>query len=280
MNLSSSDVRLQIASFRSQSISYLFADSADSKSSGDSFADILAGKSSSLDTSGRNTSLFDPESGYQMMSVINRSEVQFKAQYAELNTMGNELQRLESAGNQLNEVDLTTANDDIKKRFETFSADYNRWIDRFKPDIDTGGVLDNVQAAEFSLSTLEQSVKNIFIGANDGFNGLDDIGIDVDPVTKHITIDNAKLDSALGSNKQGVVHALDDFSANFAKAADLLNQPDNMIPRQLDNRSRALAFIAGNRGSLQAEFGAGDRPTATGQVATALAAYEKTFGIA
>ena len=80
---------------------------------------------------------------------------------------------------------------------------------------------------------------------------------------------------ALASNKTGVVNAIDQFSANFAKSADLLNDDGNFIHNAMDNRSRAISYIENNKTSLQAEFGTGATASATGQVAQALAAYEK-----
>ncbi len=93
-------------------------------------------------------------------------------------------------------------------------------------------------------------------------------------------LDVAKLDAVLASNKSGAVNAIDEFSANFAKSADLLNSRGNFIPNALDNRGRAIQYISDNLGNLQTEFGTGDRAQPNGQVAKALAAYESTFGIA
>jgi hypothetical protein len=84
----------------------------------------------------------------------------------------------------------------------------------------------------------------------------------------------------LASNKSGAVNTIDEFSANFAKSADLLNSRGNFIPNALDNRGRAIQYISDNLGNLQTEFGTGDRAQPNGQVAKALAAYESTFGIA
>lgn len=280
MSITPANVLMQLASFRNESLASLFANKEDEPSSGTSFAEIFAGKQTTLAESGRNTALFDPESAYTMMSFINNSEVSFKAQYAELASMGEEVEHLEEIGGALADADLITPNEDIKARIEAFSAEYNRWIDRFSPDTRPGGILDNVQAAEVSLFELEQNITNVFVGAKDGFRGLDDIGISIDPQTRKISFDPAVLDSALAANKPGVVAAIDQFSADFAKSADLLNQADNMIPRQLDNRQRAIDFISSHRSSLEAEFGRGDAAQPAGQVARALAAYEDARAIA
>jgi flagellar capping protein FliD len=183
---------------------------------------------------------------------------------------------LETAGQQLGDkVDTSTSNSDIKAQLQGFVDQYNSWIDRFGGDVKSGGILDGVQAGEASMFELEQNINNIFNGAADGIHGMGDLGITIDPTTKRATFDSSRLDSALASNKTGVVNAIDQFSANFAKSADLLNDDGNFIHNAMDNRSRAISYIENNKTSLQAEFGTGATASATGQVAQALAAYEK-----
>ncbi len=278
MNITPASIQLEIASFRSQALSALMSTSSTGTETAN-FADILGTKTSEATSGGRNLTLKDPESAFKMMSQINNHEVDFKAQYSELSEMGNSVAHMEEVGRQLSDVDQTTANADIVAQLQGFVAQYNTWEDRFDQDIETGGVLNNVQAAEVSIYELEQSVKNIFNGAADGINGLGDLGISIDPVTKQASLDTAKLESVLANNKGGAVNAIDAFSANFAKSADLLNSDGNFIQNALDNRSRAVDFIANNRASLETEFGTGDAAKPTGDVAKALAAYEQAFGI-
>lgn len=142
----------------------------------------------------------------------------------------------------------------------------------------SGGLLAGTQAAQMSRHELEQSVKNIFNGANDGVHGLGDLGISVDPVGQTLALDSARLDAMLASGKQGVVGTLQEFGANFARSASLLNAGNNFIPRQLDNLNRAIHYIDGNGASLRAEFGTGDTAKPAGQVAQALAAYRQSYG--
>jgi hypothetical protein len=274
MNVSPANIQLEIATFRSQALSSLLNLSADGNGAAD-FASLLDMKSAELGASGRNTALKDPESAYRMMSQINSFEVSFKAQFSELKQMGLSVEHMEEVGRQLSDIDLNTANTDIVAMLQRFVAQYNTWEDRFDDTIECGGVLYNIQAAEVSIYELEQSVKNIFNGSADGVRGLGDLGISIDPVSKQATLDVARLESVLASNKHGVVSAIDEFSANFAKSADLLNSAGNFIPTQLDNRSRAIQFIANNSSNLQAEFGTGDAAQPTGAVAVALAAYER-----
>jgi hypothetical protein len=282
MNVSANDILLQLADFRNQALNTLLGTtSEDSKktSSSSSFSQILDSKmagTTGSSTNGMNMSLNDPASGYNMMSFINNSEVQFKAQYSELSAMDTAVGTLETAGQQLGDkVDASTSNSDIKAQLQGFVDQYNSWIDRFGGDVKSGGILDGVQAGEASMFELEQNINNIFNGAADGIHGMGDLGITIDPTTKRATFDSSRLDSALASNKTGVVNAIDQFSANFAKSADLLNDDGNFIHNAMDNRSRAISYIENNKTSLQAEFGTGATASATGQVAQALAAYEK-----
>ena len=140
-------------------------------------------------------------------------------------------------------------------------------------------MLAGTQAAKVSQWELEQSVANPFNGAKDGLHGMADLGLSIDPVTKLATVDNARLDAALASNKMAAMGALHEFTANFAKSAELLNAAGNFISNRLDNLSRVIGYIDTNMASLQAEFGLGDPAKPTGQQAKALANYNATHGM-
>lgn len=276
MNLTATSALQQLAAFRGQALNFLT-----DTSSGDSFSAILGAQAGGLSATGRNLSLFDPESAFKMMSKINQYEVDFKSQFAELSQLGSAVETMEAAGTELmDDVDVGDSNADIKADIQQFVDGYNAWLERFAPSVAAGGVLDNIQAGEISLYELEQSINSIFHGAMNGFSGLPDLGIKIDPVTHRASIDSAQLDSALAQNKAGVVATIDEFAANFAKSADLLNQSDNFIPRQLDNYSRAIEYISSNRSSLEAEFGSGDRASTSSAQAKALAAYASASGLA
>lgn len=282
MNISPESIMLQMASVRGDIISTLIGTAMGgngNESEPASFADILGQKSTSLDAMGRNPSLHDPESAYKMMTQINRFDVDFKAQHAELAELGKSVEHMEDAGRQLAGIDASTTNTDIAAQLQAFVAEYNTWEDRFDDTVAEGGVLDNVQAAEVSLWELEQSISSIFNGAAGGVSGLDDLGIEINPVTKQASFDSARLEALLASNKSGAVSAIDEFSANFAKSADLLNSEGNFIPNALNNRSRAIDFIADNLASLQQEFGTGDPAKPAGETARALSAYNAAFAI-
>ena len=274
MNVSNISAVLEMAKFGNQAIDMLTR-LGSNEDQGIDFESILGSKSAGGLTNGRNLSLRDPESGYQMMSKINAFETTFKAQFAELSALGDSVEHLEDVGGKLSELAPESTNADIRQQLEGFVSQYNAWVDRFAPTVADGGVLDDVRAAEISLYELEQSVSSIFHGANADVGGLKDIGLSIDPVTKHARLDTIQLDAMLARNKNGVISAIDEFSAHFAKSADMLNEAGNFIPSYLDNRSRAISFIANNLSSLQAEFGTGAAAQPDGQVAQALSAYER-----
>lgn len=230
----------------------------------------------SVSATGRNMTLADPESAYKMMSVINNDDVLYKAQFSELSQMKSGVSQMQDAGQGLGSIAISTGNDEIKSRLQGFVGEYNNWIQRFNPDLQNGGLLAGTQAAQVSQFELEQNVNNRIFGGKDGVHGLSDLGVTIDPNSHLAFLDTAKLDSIMGTNKQGVVDTMQQFSANFVKSASLLNSDGNFIPNQLDNLNHAIHFIADNKNSLQAEFGTGNAAHPTGQVAQALAAYNQT----
>lgn len=291
MNISPAAISQNIAQFKSQMIGSLLGSNDDTK--GDFLSALMSQKNASkrasgdpvsliaqggLSAQGRKQSLFDPESAFNMMSVIKQREVLHKAEYSEMRQMSDYVQEMEDAGQRLSGIAAATPNSDIQTQMQSFVDGYNRLVQRFNPGVQNGGLLHGVQAAEVSLYELEQSVKYKFFGAKDGMHGLSDMGITIDPHTKLASIDSAKLDAVLASNKQAAVNTLQEFSANFAKSADLLNSAGNFIPNRLNNLNRVIHYIADNKDSLQAEFGLGDAAKPSKQVAAALAAYNQTYG--
>ena len=87
------------------------------------------------------------------------------------------------------------------------------------------------------------------------------------------------LNAALAANRQGAINTIDEFSANFARSAELLNSSNNFIPNRLANLDRVIDYISDNKSSLQAEFGLGDSARLSAQTARALAEYQQIFGI-
>lgn len=290
----SSSLALRMAAFEAQSFTALLEVANGQSSAGVASLDWLTGASgasstsgdplalfgsSTLSASGYNTALFDAQSAYTMMSVINSREVSYKAQYSELSAMRSAVAGLHDAGETLAKVSETQDNAAIKTQLQAFTAKYNAWIERFDATVKSGGVLAGTQAAEVSLYELEQSVENPFNGASDGFRGLADLGLTIDENTNLATLDSNALDAALASNKAGVVNTLQQFAANFAKSAELLNSPNNFIANRLDNLDRVIDYVADNRSSLQAEFGLGAAAKPSTAVAKALAAYDQIAAV-
>jgi hypothetical protein len=237
-----------------------------------------AGSQAGLSATGRNNALFDPESGYRMMSEINRRDVSYRAEFAEMTDLGAYVTTMHQAAGQLGTVDGASTSTDIRSRLNDFVATYNGWIDRFDEVLANGGLLAGTHAATVSQWELEQSVESIFNGAGNGVRGMGGLGLTIDPVTNMASLDTAKLDAVLAGNPGGAVSAIREFSGNFAKSAELLNSAGNFIPNRMDNLSRVIDYLNANKSALQAEFGLGDATKPTGDVARALAAYNAMGG--
>lgn len=297
MDLSPASLLQNIALFKTQALGSLFG-TADN-SANDIFSSLLNQKiagqgsqgnssdastllastsdSTGLSATGRKLSLFDPESAYKMMSLINNRDVFFKAQYSELGSMSVAVAQMQTAAQNLGSINANTSNEDIAKGLQQFVDQYNNWRATFNADVESGGLLNGTQAAEVSLYELEQSAKNIFFGAKDGVHGLGDLGISINGNTHMASFDPSKLNATLTSNPQGAVGAIEDFSSNFAKSAALLNSANNFLPNQLANLNRAIHYIDDNKSALTQEFGSGDAARPTGKVAQALAAYNQVY---
>lgn len=267
------------ASKASNTFDFFTGNSGTQSASSDLMSLLGLNTSQGLSTNGRNLSLFDPESGYKMMSVINSKDVTYKAQFSELSEMKTAVAGMQQAGQTLGKVTDSLDNESIKTKLQAFADKYNEWIKRFDGTVKSDGLLAGTQAAEISLYELEQSVENVFNGAKDGFHGLRDLGFSINQNTNLASIDTSKLDAALSANKSGAINTINEFSANFAKSAELLNSANNFIPNRLANLDRAIDYISDNKSSLQAEFGLGDPAKPSAQVTKALATYNQVFRI-
>lgn len=292
-----SSLKTRIADFTSQTVGTLISSGMNNdigkgassfaallgsdNASGNSLAALLgnAGAATGLSATGRNTAMFDPESAYRMMSTINTKDVTYKAEFSEMSDMKSYLSTMQQEALKLGGIDGTTGSEAIKGSLQTFADAYNAWIDRFDDGLQKGGLLAGTQAATVSQRALEQSVENIFNGAKDGLRGMRDLGFSIDPVTNFASVNGAQLDSVLASNKTGAVGALQEFSAHFAKSAEMLNSAGNFVPNRLNNLARVIDYIDDNKQSLQAEFGLGDAAKPSGEVARALASYKAMFGL-
>ncbi|MGE5467864.1 MAG: flagellar filament capping protein FliD [Ignavibacteria bacterium] len=284
-NVSASSLALQLAAVRSGTLGALVGSSADfdsilqAASNASSPVDALfskgSGKSVGLSADGHNMSLFDPQSAFDMMSVINKKDVDYKAQYSELSQMGSGAASLASTAQDLAGISAATGDADMRTRLQAFVDQYNGWIKRFDADMQKGGLLSGTQAAQVARHELDAGIDNRFYGARDGVRGLQELGITTDPVTGLASFDTAKFDAALARNRSGVVDTVQEFATGFATAANLLNSAGNFIPNQLNNLSGAIHYIDANIASWRSEFGTGSAATPDAQTARALAAYNK-----
>lgn len=285
----SATLTLRLAEFKSQTFSTLMSTALGTEAAANSadFNALLGSQSETSDPgaaigglspTGRNTSLFDPESAYRMMSVINSKDVTYKAQFSELSEMKSELIEMQEHGQDLGQIGTASDSASIKAQLAQFANEYNEWTRRFDEDMQPGGLLADTQAAQVARYELKQSIENIFFGVADGgVRGMGELGLHIDPVSKLASLDTARLDALLASNKPGVVATIHEFGVNFAKSAELLNSAGNFIPNRLNNLDRVIDYIADNKASLQAEFGLGDAVKPTGQVARALASYQRNY---
>lgn len=268
----SSSLALRMASLQSQPVNALTGGNA---GTGMEFLGAKDGPFSGLSPFGRNMSLFDPESGYRMMTNIRGRDANYKAQYSEVSEMQSALAGMQQAGSSLAVSARSGDAASLKTDAEAFVKKYNDWVGRFEQTTKAGGVLAGTQAAEVALFELRQSVENRFNGATAGFHGLGDLGITIDPTTHVASFDSAKFDAAVTGNLAGVSKALGEFGENFARSAELLVSANNFVPNRLANLDRAIHYIQDNKTSLQAEFGLGDAPRLSNQVSQALAAYNR-----
>jgi len=231
-----------------------------------------------LSAGGRNMTLFDPESAYSMMTDINRKDVLYKAEFAEMTDMKEYVAAMQQEAGKLAEIDGNSSTDEIRSRLQAFADAYNGWIDRFDEVLASGGLLAGTHAATVSQWELEKSIENTFNGAGSGVRGMGALGLEIHPVTNMASLDATRLDAVLASNMNGAVNAIQEFSGNFAKSAELLNSEGNFIPNRMNNLARVIDYIDTNKASLQTEFGLGDTARPSGEVARALAAYQAMRG--
>jgi hypothetical protein len=231
-----------------------------------------------LSAGGRNMTLFDPESAYSMMTDINRKDVLYKAEFAEMTDMKEYVAAMQQEAGKLAEIDGNSSADEIRSRLQAFADSYNGWIDRFDEVLASGGLLAGTHAATVSQWELEKSIENTFNGAASGVRGMGALGLEIDPVTNMASLDTPRLDAVLAGNMKGAVNAIREFSGNFAKSAELLNSEGNFIPNRMNNLARVIDYLDTNKASLQTEFGLGDSARPSGEVARALAAYQAMRG--
>ena len=299
MDITPATLTQNLALFQSHVLDSIFGSNANDPNTygvGDIFSTLLAQQTGSnnadtslpsllnpgneangLSSTGRNLALFNPEAAYNLSTFINSRDVLYKAQFSELSQIKSGVSQLQIAGQGLGDISTNTQPAGVEALLQNFVGTYNHWRASFNADVQQGGLLEHVQAAEVSLNELEQSVSNRFFGAQDGVSGLRELGISIDPNTHFAALDSKQLAATLSANPQGAVNAIHEFSSNFAKSAALLNADNNFIPNQLNNLSRVIHYIDDHKVALTQEFGTGDPATPTGKVAQALAAYNQSY---
>lgn len=213
---------------------------------------------SGLSPTGRNLSLFDPESAYRMMTLINKKEVQYETELGRIGVMADEVSRMQGLGESLAGITADASATDLSDRLQRFVAEYNDWVRQFDADVAPGGILADTQAARASRFELKQNLENPFFGAAEGIHGMRDLGIVVDPATKLASFDSEQFARVYETAAAAVIGTIQEFGRNFARSAELLVSANNFIDNRARNLERVNRYIDENRASLQAEFGLGD----------------------
>ncbi|WP_410498806.1 flagellar filament capping protein FliD [Chitinibacter sp. S2-10] len=228
---------------------------------------------------GRNLALPDPESAYKMMSHINELGMQYPAQASRLSDMQSGVNMLLDAAKPLAQIDATADFASVKQQLQRFADQYNSWRMSFDTDVQDPDLLADTQAAHVSRYELEQSIVSPFHGATEGFRGVESLGLSVNPATGIARLDTAKLGEVWAQNPDGVAKTINEMGQHFSRSAELLVEKNNFFAKQQDNLARVIAYMDENKTKLQAEFGLGDPPQPSEQVARAYAEYQRTHGL-
>ncbi len=213
--------------------------------------------------------------GQNMVTVLNRVEVTFKAQFSELGEMRHSLVTEQAAAKQLARLDANSSAADIKGALAHFVNTYNAGVNRFAPALDRGGVLEGSWEAQRARFATRRDIDYILNGADKGIKGdLAKLGITTDPGTGLAAIDEGKLDAALAANKAHVAASSSAFADTFITTVDFLNAKGHSQQRQMANLERAVHWIDDNREAVQKEFGPGAAATPNEAFAKAAALYD------
>ncbi|PWF48596.1 hypothetical protein [Massilia glaciei] len=213
--------------------------------------------------------------GQNMVTVLNRVEVSFKAQFSELAQMRTSLALQQDAARQLTGVDAHTPNAQLKGALDNFVASYNGGVERFSPELAAGGILEGSWEAARARFATARDIGHILNGHGAGVRGgLATLGISTDPKTGMAAVDHAKLDAALADNKAGHAAAITDFATAFVGTVDSLTATGHAQQRQMANLERAVHWIDANKAAVQKEFGPGAAATPNAAFARAAARYD------
>ncbi|MES3025209.1 MAG: hypothetical protein V4857_26845 [Pseudomonadota bacterium] len=213
--------------------------------------------------------------GQNMVTVLNRVEISFKAQFSELAQMRTSLGQQQDAARELTGVNAQTADADIKAALDKFVASYNAGVARFAPEVAAGGILEGSWEAARARFATARDIGYILNGHGAGVRGgLAALGISTDPNTGLAAIDHTQLDAALASDKAGYAVAITDFASSFVGTVDSLTATGHAQNRQMANLDRAVHWIDANKAAVQKEFGPGAAATPNAAFARAAAQYD------
>jgi hypothetical protein len=214
--------------------------------------------------------------GQNMVTVLNRVEVTFKAQFSELGEMRHSLLDEQAAARRLAGLADDSSGADIKAGLAHFVDSYNAGVNRFAPAVDKGGVLEGSWEAARARFATQRDIGNVLNGSEAGIKGdLAKLGITTDPKTGLAVIDQAKLDAALDQDQAHVLGAVKAFAITFVTTVDYLNDKDHAQQRQMANLDRAVHWIDDHRDDVQKEFGPGKAATPNEAFAKAAANYDR-----
>lgn len=278
------NLALDIAQFKSQALSSLLSPK-DSLQFDQTFGNLLEQYSSQLGLpsvptpttpTGLDSSQPFSVPGQNMVTVLNRVEVTFKAQYSELEQLTTILKQEQALARPLAAVDANTSNEDIKAALQHFVTAYNNGVNRFTPEVQQGGILEGSWEAARARFATERDISYLLTGSEVGVKGgLASMGITTDHNTGLASIDMSMLDAALAKDKSKAAYAVKDFGAAFIATVDSLTAADHAQLRQMDNLQRAVQWIAANRDSVQKEFGPGLAATPNDAFKRAAARYDQ-----
>ncbi len=226
-----------------------------------------------LSPTGRNPALADPESAYQMMSVINFSNAAFQAQHAELADMAQGVRQLGQSAAQLTAIDAATPLNAMQNKLQTFADQYNSWRLEFDAALQDPNQLGNTQAAQLARHELQASINSPFHGANAGMQGLAAMGISTN-AQGFMQLDRQQLAAQWQSNPAQAAQALNDFGQHFNGASEQLLAPNQSFAKQTANLDKAISYIKDSQTALPTEFGLGDPPKLSPQMQKLLAEYQ------
>jgi hypothetical protein len=213
--------------------------------------------------------------GQNMVTVLNRVEVTFKAQFSELGEMRHSLVSEQQAARRLSALGADSSSADIKAELAHFVDTYNAGVNRFAPAVDKGGILEGSWEAARARFATQRDISYVLNGSEAGIKGdLAKLGITTNAKTGLASIDSATLDRALSQDKGHVLASVTAFANTFVTTVDYLNAKDHSQQRQMANLDRAVHWIGEHKAEVQKEFGPGAAATPNEAFAKAASLYD------